>query len=87
MGSSIGQNYTSSCQQLVVKSCHERLRFGWKTAWYLQQMYLEHYKSIIHLPLPLPPVFILEGMSNKVGLTFSVGDIVPWFIISIEQNT
>ena len=27
-----------------------------------------------------------QGMTNNVGLTFSVGDIVPQFTISIEQN-
>ena len=27
-----------------------------------------------------------QGMTNIVGLTFSVGDTVPWFTISIEQD-
>ena len=25
-------------------------------------------------------------MTNIVGLTFSVGDTIPWFTISIEQD-
>ena len=28
----------------------------------------------------------LQGMTNNVGLTFSVGDVIPWFRISIEQR-
>ena len=29
---------------------------------------------------------ILQGMTNNVGLTFSVGDTIPRFTISIEQH-
>jgi hypothetical protein len=29
---------------------------------------------------------ILQGMTNNVGLTFSVGDTIQWFTISIEQD-
>jgi hypothetical protein len=28
----------------------------------------------------------LQGMTNNVGLTFSVGDTIWWFTISIEQG-
>jgi hypothetical protein len=28
----------------------------------------------------------LQGMTNNVGLTINVGDIVPRFTISIEQD-
>ena len=28
----------------------------------------------------------LQGMTNNVGLTFSVGDATPRFTISIEQD-
>ena len=28
----------------------------------------------------------LQGMTNNVGLTFSVGDTTPWFTNSIEQD-
>ena len=28
----------------------------------------------------------LQGMTNNVGLTFSVGDAIPQFTISIEQD-
>jgi hypothetical protein len=28
----------------------------------------------------------LQGMTNNVGLTFNVGDTLPWFMISIEQD-
>jgi hypothetical protein len=28
----------------------------------------------------------LQGMTNDGGLTFSVGDTIPWFTISIEQD-
>ena len=28
----------------------------------------------------------LQGMTNNVGLTFGVGDIIPRFTISIEQD-
>jgi hypothetical protein len=28
----------------------------------------------------------LQGMTNNVGLTFSVGDIIPQFTINIEQD-
>ena len=28
----------------------------------------------------------LQGMTKNVGLTFSVGDTIPWFTISIEQD-
>ena len=28
----------------------------------------------------------LQGMTNIVGLTFSLDDTIPWFRISIEQD-
>ena len=28
----------------------------------------------------------LRGMINNVGLTFSVGDTLPWFTINIEKD-
>ena len=28
----------------------------------------------------------LQGMTTNLGLTFSVGDTIPWFTISIEQD-
>ena len=28
----------------------------------------------------------LQGMTNKVGLTFSVGDTTPWFTIRIGNT-
>jgi hypothetical protein len=28
----------------------------------------------------------LQGVTNNVGLTFSVGDTIPWFTIRIEQD-
>ena len=28
----------------------------------------------------------LQGMTNNVGLTFSVGETILWFTFSIEQN-
>jgi hypothetical protein len=28
----------------------------------------------------------LQGMTNNVGLTFSVGGTKQWFIVSIEQD-
>ena len=28
----------------------------------------------------------LQGMTNTLGLAFSVGDTTPWFTISIEQD-
>ena len=36
---------------------------------------------------PRPPhTFFLQGMKNKVGLTFSVGNSSPWLTIGIEQD-
>ena len=29
---------------------------------------------------------VLQGMTNNVGLRFSVGDTIPWFTINIEQD-
>ena len=29
--------------------------------------------------------FCLQGLTNNVGLTISVGDIAPWFTISIKK--
>jgi hypothetical protein len=37
-----------------------------------------HYKCVIPKKL--------QGMTNIVGLTFSVGDTTPRFIINIEQD-
>ena len=28
----------------------------------------------------------LKGMTNNVGLTFGVGDTIPWITIGIEQD-
>ena len=42
--SSIGQNPTSSCQQLVIKYHHEWLKFRWKS--FCKWHQLQHYKSI-----------------------------------------
>ena len=39
--------------------------------------------NIVNLP---PPKIFLQGMTNYVGLTFSVGDTKPCFTISIEQD-
>ena len=36
--------------------------------------------------LQSPPNKKLQGMTNNVGLTFSVGDTIPRFTISIEQD-
>jgi hypothetical protein len=33
-----------------------------------------------------PTDLFLQGMTNDVGLTFSVGDTILWFTISIEQD-
>ena len=41
--------------------------------------YLQHYKSTI-------PSKHLQGMTNNIGLIFSVGDTTPQFTISIEQD-
>ena len=38
------------------------------------------------LNLQFPPQKKLQGMTNNVGLTFSVGDTIPRFTISIEQD-
>ena len=32
------------------------------------------------------PQIFLQGMTDNVGLTFSVGDTIPQFTISIEQH-
>ena len=40
---------------------------------------MQHYKSIIPPPK-------LQGTANNVELIFSVGDTMPWFTISIEQD-
>ena len=34
----------------------------------------------------LQPPKSLQGIATNVGLTFSVGDIIPWFTISIEKT-
>ena len=34
----------------------------------------------------MDPPNTLRGMTNNVGLTFSVGDAIPRFTISIEQD-
>ena len=36
---------------------------------------LQHYKSTM-------PIFVLQGMTNNVEFTFSVGDTTPRFTIS-----
>ena len=77
MSSSIGQNPTFSRQQLVREDCHRWLKFGWKSLGKWQ--YLQHYKSII------PPTN-LQGTTSNVGWTFSVGDTILRFTISIEQD-
>ena len=44
--------------------------------------YLQHNKSII----PPPQIKKLQGLTNNVGLTISVGDTTPWFTIDSEQD-
>ena len=41
--------------------------------------YLQHYKSITPPPR-------LQEMTNSIGLTFNVGDNIPWFTINTEQD-
>ena len=38
-----------------------------------------------HCNCTIPPKKI-QGMTNNVGLTFSVGDTIQWFTISIKQG-
>jgi hypothetical protein len=40
---------------------------------------MQHCKSII-------PQFCLQGMTHNVGLTFSVGDTIPRFTISMSTT-
>ena len=44
-----------------------------------KQRNLQHFKSTM-------PKILLQGMTNTIGLTFSVGDTTPRFTISIEQD-
>ena len=70
-------NLAFSCRQLVMNDCHGWLKIGWKSLGKWQQ--LQHCKSMI-------PPKKLQGTTNNVGLTFSVGDTTPWLTISIEQG-
>ena len=40
----------------------------------------------LHSPPPKKKQKTKQGMTNNVGLTFSVGDTIPRFTISIEQD-
>ena len=77
MSSSIAQNPTFSCPQLMMKHWHGLLKFGWK-----KHLVSDSNCNTFNL---LPPN-VLQGMTNNVGLAFSVGDTIPWFTISMEQD-
>ena len=62
--SSMGQNPTFSCQQLVTKHCHGRLKLGWRITWSV---------TVIATMQIYNPPRELQGMTNDVGLTSSVG--------------
>ena len=58
-------------------------------SWMTEIWMKNHLVSIIFLqhckPITPPKKFFLQGMTNNVGLTFSVGDTLPQFTISTEQ--
>ena len=71
----IGQNSTFSfCQQLVMKCCHGRLKFEWKN-------HLVSDSNCNNVNIQSP-----QGMTNNIGLTFSVDDTIHQVTIYIEQD-
>jgi hypothetical protein len=60
---SIGRNPTFSCQQLVMKHCHGRLKFGWK-------FHLVSDSHCINIYINLRTPTNWQGMTTNVGLTF-----------------
>ena len=40
---------------------------------------------IATLQIYIPPRK-LQGVTNNIGLTISVGDTIPWYTISIKQD-
>ena len=77
MSSFIGQNPIFSCQQLVMKYYNEWLKFGWKN-----HLGSDNNCNTINVWSPKK----LQGITNNIGLTFSVGDTIPRYAISIEQD-
>jgi hypothetical protein len=53
--------------------------------WNLNEKPLVKWQQLQHCKSTIPQMF-LQGMTNNIGSTFSVGDTTPRFTISIEQN-
>ena len=77
MSSSAGQNPTSSSPQL----CDEIM------SWMIEIRMKHHLVSDSNCNIGnlYSPQKVTRN-DNNVGLTFSVGDTIPWFTISIEQD-
>ena len=60
---------------LLLATCGERL-----------SRMIEIWMNICNTVNLLIPPKNIQGMTNNVGLTFSVGDTISWFTISIKQD-
>ena len=77
MSSSIGQNPSFSCPQLLMKILSWTIEI-----WMRNHLVSDTDCSIVNLYNPN----FLQGMTNNVGLTFNVGDTILWSTISIEED-
>ena len=73
-----GQNPTFSCHQLVMKYRHGGLKLAYKIIGSV---------IVIATLYTYDSQLSLQGMTNNVGLTFSVRDTTLCFEISFERDT